>query len=352
MEQALDGDKAASTDESSNQEELYYFTYGPVCNELVRKRRGIVASHIQAAYLPEYRLTFALGGMVNIVPRRGYEVHGLLMKLATPEDWDRVVKFDAGWAPSRHTVIPYDADGKERDAVDARLVEVSHDVEDDLLDSPIEVLPECRYLELIAEGMRAHHVDDDYIQDQIMAVPFIPKKLPDEYQKCPLDTTLLSSSSSFLKSKTESKSGLPLLSFKKYLKLCDKQPAVGGDIYIIIDDGVFRIQKPSDIDKVPAAKWLLVNGHGKPDCSLMIHQAMVDLSIPLCDEMNQLTPLHFAWAENQIVEVLMHKHQCPCSKVAMLKPESDDDKSGSSSSSSVFIQSVMRTSKRFSMSKK
>lgn len=335
-------------------------------DDLVRKRRDICVGEMQAAYLPDYRLTFAIGGLANIVPRIGYEVHGLLMKLATAQDWERLLSFDAGSTPSFHNVIPYKyADPEERregdpreegEPIQARFVEFTGQVEDEFLDLPIETLPQCRYLELIAKGMAQYGVDEDFIDCQIMATPFEPKRPPEEYRKIPLDCKYLgkalkSSSSapdllsvrkaskkllrklSFKKEKEESRSSLsnstirgpslsslPRISFPKYQELCQKQQPGGktdGDVFFIVDSLVYRIQRP-DISKVPMAKWLYRNGHGKPDVSLIIHKLIVDHDIPMCDKLEEFTPLHFAWVENHIVEQAVEMYRCDCTKVAKI----------------------------------
>ena len=360
MEQPQDSNGGSS----DSNEQLFHFAYGPVVIDLVRKRRGIAVEHIQPAFLPEYRLTFVIGGMANIVPRRGYEVHSLLMKLASLGDWERVQKCDAGSTPSSHTVTPYDKAGNEGEPVNARLVEFSDEVDDEFLDSPVEILPQCRYLEMIAAGMRAHGVDDDYMQDQIMAVPLAPKRTPEDYQQVPRDPKLLASSKvSLLRSSTSSSRSsansattspaLPQISFQKDIKLCLKQPAVGGDLFFILDDAVFRVQQP-EIDRVLAVKWFKTHGHGKPVLALLIHKLVVDPDIPLCDELNQMTNLHFAWAYNHVVESLIVKYQV--TKVAMLKlngkgEDFDGIDHRISASSSVFLRTVKRTSKRFSLNK-
>lgn len=314
-------------------ESYWYFGYGTVVNKLVRQRRGIavVEDSIIAAYLPDYRLTFAVGGMANILPRRGYEVHGILMKLSTAADWDLVKKWDAGSTPSKHFVYPYnnseedDDEKEEKEPIEAHFVEFSGEVEDEFLDSPIEVLPEARYLELIAQGLRAHRVSDDYIQDEVMSVPFVPKTKPEDYARPPMDSEYLTSRNSKFSlrrssSKRHTETDLPLISFEKYKNLCERQFVKGGDqdVLFILKDAVFRITKP-DIEKVPAVKWIYRNGHGRPDCSLMLHKLKVDPDIPLADEQEQMTQLHYDFLENQLVEIVIQKYQCSCSKVAMLE---------------------------------
>ncbi|CAB9521600.1 expressed unknown protein [Seminavis robusta] len=353
------GQPSNDTESQQPQQELYYFAYGPVVNDLVRKRRGIHVDEIRSAFLVDYRLTFAIGGMANIVPRRGYEVHGLLMKLTSQEDWEALIKFDAGSTPSYHRVIPYRYDDNterregdprtESDPVNARFVEFSDKVEDEFLDSPIETLPQCRYLELIAQGMNQYGVDEDYIDAEIMATPFVPKCPPEEYQQVPLDFKLLAPPSKKIMARhsTTSAPTLPKISFCKYQKLCQKQPATGGDTYFIVDECIYRIHQV-DIAKVPAAKWFHINGHGKPDCSLLLHKLIVDPDIPLCDHIYEMTPLHFAWVENRIVEQVIQKYQCQVTKVAMLKEEDDKQEHPHGRLRSV----VARTSKRFSLTKR
>merc|ERR1719198_2353884 len=52
----------------------------------------------------------------------------------------------------------------------------------------------------------------------------------------------------------------------------------------------------------PCAIWCNSNGHGKPDMTLLIHRTVVDPDLPPVDTLEELTPAHFAWAENMAVE--------------------------------------------------
>lgn len=341
--------EAAAAAPISSNEEYYYFCYGPVVDDLVRQRRDLNVDSLHAAYLPNYRLTFSIGGLANIVQRTGYEVHGLLMKLASREDWERLLSYDAGSTPSFHRVIPYIYDDPQQrregdprtvgEPVLARFVEFSGDVEDEFLDAPIEVLPQCRYLELIAKGMEKYRVDQDYIDAQIMATPFEPKRPPEEYRTVPLDCKHLASSSSstgnmfpFAKQKMRrhksdiptdhlTPQSLPRITFDKYLQLCQtnstEEQRAFTDVFFIVNDYVYRIVQP-DITKIPMAKWLFRNGHGKQDVSLVIHKLIVDHDIPLCDSLEEMTPLHFSWVENHIVEQLLEMYHCECFKVAKI----------------------------------
>ena len=302
---------------SDDETDLYYFGYGPIVNDLVRQRRGIHTTEIRAAYLSDYRLTFAIGGLANVVHKRGYEVHGLLMKLAQKEDWKRVQEFDAGSTPTVKYVTPYDAPGGP---IKASLVEFPGNIADSLLDGPIEKLPQDRYLNLIALGMRQYHVDNDYIEDNIMAVPFVPKRLPKDFERLPC-----------------LKEDVPEISLRKYQQLCRK---ARGDVYFVLGEGVFRVNKP-DLES-PAVRWLAQNGHGKEDCALTIHKLVVDPDIPLVDEVSEMSPLHYAWAENHCAEI-MEQFGLSCHKVATLERTSDGEGGGTSR----FASMKKSLSKRF-----
>ena len=69
----------------------YYFGFGPVCNPLVRKRRGIrLAEDPRPAYINDHRLTFSFGAVADVIRQTGFQVHGLLMKFDSREDWEKV----------------------------------------------------------------------------------------------------------------------------------------------------------------------------------------------------------------------------------------------------------------------
>ena len=63
------------------------FSFGPMVNPLVRERRGILTYDEQPAILQDYRLTFHFGGVANVVHQRGYEVHGIFMRISNEECW-------------------------------------------------------------------------------------------------------------------------------------------------------------------------------------------------------------------------------------------------------------------------
>lgn len=290
---------------NTDPKDIYYFGYGPICNDLVRRRRGIETAKIQAAYLPDYRLTFAFGGNANIVSKVGYEVHGLLMKLKSHEDWEKLRDFEAGNTPTIRTVVPYhtsycdndshngdshnaDCDFAAKDtppnAVQAFLIEMPNNVDDTLLEAPIERLPQERYLKLIAEGMRQYQVDEDYIIDQIETCPFIPKRNPADYFTFPVAKKVRK------------------ISLARYQKLCQRAKEVEGDLYFCLGRQVFRLGEHDPAN--PLATWFETHGHGKICCTYMVHLTVVDPEIPFLDDPTEVTPLHIAWAENHLVEVV------------------------------------------------
>ena len=313
---------------SSSSKDIYYFGFGPIVHDMVRKRRDIEVVDIQPGVVYDYRLTFAIGGIANIVPKVGYEVHGLLMRIKSKDDWEKLMSFDSGKIPTIRTVVPYNAihkvasvDGnnsgtestllQEEDseelqssssgpqhphnadddfgpssstgAIQAYLIEHSENVEDTLLEAPIERLPQERYLKLIAQGMRKYKVDEDYVTDQIEACPFIPNRKPDDYFSFPVAKRV------------------PKISFAKYLKMCARG-SVEGDLYFILGTKVFRMGEHDPAN--PLAKWFETHGHGKDDCTYMVHLTVVDPEIPFLEDASQVADLHIQWAENHLCEVV------------------------------------------------
>lgn len=273
--------------------DIFYFGFGPIVNDMVRKRRNIHTKSIQAACLRDFRLTFCFGGNASIVPQRGYEVHGLLMKLESKEDWKRLLEFDSGNSPTLHDVFPYD---DPDNPVVAYLFEIQIPEGDvSKLDEPIERLPQERYLKLIAQGLRQHQVDEEYIDYQIMAVPFIPNRKPEEYYTFPQQTT-----------------PLPTWTWNTYQKKCAK----GNKVYFILGNSIFLLKYTNEDN--PLCQWLKFHGHGKRDVTLAVHKTVVDPEIPLADTQEDITPLHIAWAENHCVEVV-EQYEMSAVKVAVLK---------------------------------
>ena len=338
-----DDRKVPTLDCANDNRGIYYFAYGPMTNSVVRQRRGIQATVIRAAYLPEHGLSFAVGGLASIVPRRGYDVHGILLKLESEEAWQRVQEFDAGSISSIREVIPYhegycvdDADTPVpyQKPVRAHVLTFSDQVERQSLDTQTKKgIPSERYLKLIEQGLTQHNVDSDYISGEIMAIGFLPKKGPENFERIP-----------------HRQKSLPKIRFKKYLALCKKGD--GKKIYFILQDGIYRTIKEKEVDfEDPAARWFQRNGHGKADCSFQLHRLVVDPDMVPCEDSSELSSDHFDWIENHIVELT---RQCnfQCEKVAILKKEGGGMTRRMSSNGSLvsFFRSNSRRRKRNSNS--
>lgn len=344
---------------------IYYFGYGPIVHPLVRERRGIQRSHVQAAMLLEHRLTFAYGGVVNMVPQRGFQVHGLLIQFDSTKDWARFQEFDAGYDLDEVQVYPYTDDGMppdlENDEDDdnsssnsnncnnnglpiTAYAFVMKDFDGNKLDkvtaSTIEKLPQERYLKLISSGMRAHNIDDDYIEDQILSIPYSPKAKPEDFRTFPLRPSSLSSFTGPVSASTSSATAsggpnssssrrrgsltrlrggrnhqqssssvdagprgtVPTITFHDYeTRLC--RNAGPHQVYFVIGMKVIQIDPPFQPHN-PCVVWFRQRAHGGPDLTLTLHKTVIDPDIPLVYTLEDLTPLHFAWAENHCIEYL------------------------------------------------
>jgi len=291
---------------------VYYFGYGPIVHPVVRHRRGVPIASVQAAILYDHRLTFAFGGTVNVLPhQRGYEVYGVLLKFDSLLEWKHFQKFDGGHYQSNLvTVYPlktpdcpvqaftfvYDAPLEQGALANA-----------DADTIPIEKLPQERYLKLIADGLRQLHIDPEYIDDQIMSVPYTPKTKPENF--CTFDT--LNSHNRNCKQKPPRN-----ITFQKYQAMCQRQlKRKHKQVYFVIGNKVLKILSDSDSnsnskandqdqEENPCFKWFLTNVHGQGDLTLKVHKLVVDPDIPMVDASEDLTPLHFQWAEHHVYEYL------------------------------------------------
>jgi len=89
-------------EDDTDTEGIYYFGYGPIVNPLVRQRRGFGAdvipeAHIQPAILYDHRLQFIEGGTANIIPCRGWDVKGVLIKFQSIEELHQLHSFDLNY---------------------------------------------------------------------------------------------------------------------------------------------------------------------------------------------------------------------------------------------------------------
>jgi hypothetical protein len=337
----------------------WYFCVGPLVNPAVRDRRRLNSTdHHQAAVLLDYRLIFTHSG-AHVVPKIGYNVHGVVMRVPHDDDWQRIVDVDSGaWQQIPVNVYPYgtkknhhshhqhqkqkhqsshdddaplepdtndDDDAVEDDDIVAAVckgrrpihayVSIINEYDESQHGEPLEKKPQERYLRLIAEGMRHHGVDETYVTDEVMSCPFVPKRTPEDWYTFP--TTFAATTATQLhrkKSCNDDKNAqssnseqdhqqqqLPVITMKKYEKLCRKNKKPNSDVYFILHNYVLKMGTHDPQN--PIALWIRGLGHGKADLCYTVHQIVVDPDIPWARTRGDMTLLHYAWAEDHVFEV-------------------------------------------------
>ena len=330
MDEQHDSDNNSAAD--NDQDDIYYFGVGPIVNPQVRKRHRVQVSQEQPAVLPDFRLTFNYGGIANVVQQRGYDVHGIVMKFESRQEWNGFVHTNVGnnlsklvkVYPYKHDsdqlnkknhkmdgrseysdeeedefpdlsqemdILDIDNGNKDREYIEAYVFHIRpEEFKHDDLDLPIEQLPSERYLRLIANGMSYYNINPEYVQDQIMAIGFVPKRTPDQYMKF------------------ETVPPLPKIPYRKYLRICENSfesnKKKQSRLYFVLGKYVFEMLVSENQRLNPGTEWVLEFAHGKPDIVLILHKLLVDPDIPVVDTQEELTPLHYAWAENHSVEFL------------------------------------------------
>lgn len=288
-------------DRGRGADDFWYFGYGPMVHPSVRQRRDINVMDEQPAVLPDHRLTFAFGGVASIMRKRGFDVHGILMRCCTESDWEKLRGQESGYFPTSLEVYPYGKslltrkESPELDDSDSQVIEtppvrayafVMNDFEEKTAaaDSLTEKLPHERYLKLIAAGMSKYSVEEDYVNDEILGVPFTPDRKPHEYLTFPrwpgfpVDTDL------------------PKMSYKRYQKYCQKSNKAQ---LCFISGKHLILCAPHDI-KHAGSIWFREHGFGKPDVSCHLQTCIVNPSLPYCRTPDEMTPAVQAWAENQM----------------------------------------------------
>lgn len=243
--------------------------------------------------LPEYRLTFGHGGAVNAIKQRGYEVYGVLFGFDTQQDWEHFQQFDAGYHLEEVLVYPLmdpSDNPTENEPMRAYTSVYNREYSDSCdkhkdknMSNALEQFPQERYLQLIASGMRAYDIDEEYIEDHILSIPYTPKTKPEHFKTFP-----------------QRKAVLPKMEWRRYYdRLC--RNAAAGEIYFVIGNKIIAVdsrQNPAN----PCIEWMQNRMHGFPDSTLMLHRTVVDPDLPMVDDPKQITPLHTAWAENHLIE--------------------------------------------------
>jgi hypothetical protein len=297
------------------QESIYYFGYGPMIHPTVRYRRGVQVLDEQPAILRNHRLTFAFGGVASVVQQRGYEVHGVVMRCQSQSDWEKIKGSEIGYYPKQVSVHPYadtpselpvfsgspEEDEAEETPPIKAFVLIQTEVDESKLDLPPERLPQERYLRLIAKGMAKYHCDEDYVNDQIVGVPFEPSRRPSNYLVFPTLQMNCTSESTYERSQN-----LPVITFEGYERLCAEGRSRSDDgkspkhLYFILGNHVILTHNPCKDH--PGFLWLVANAFGKKDVTFYLHMTHLDPDIPFCGNKDDINPaIHCSWAENLLV---------------------------------------------------
>lgn len=288
---------------------IYYFGYGALVNPISRQRRGINTCQAQAASLPDYRLTFAFGGAANIVKKKGWEVHGILMRVSSPKDFEILRDFDTGYDCVQVDVVPYKdywnecSDDEEegetlcgyRNSLRGKQpikanVFVMHQDEDENNELPMDKLPQERYLRVIASGMKSYGVNDDYIAEEIMDTPYIPNRNPMDYMRFPPASKLI-----------------PRMNLLEWdierARMIQRANAANQNLLLLrIGRHVIKVQDDHDPES-PFNVWVKGRcGEGKEDATWCVIQTLFDPDLPLINSADEVSILHQEWAENQMVE--------------------------------------------------
>jgi len=312
-------DLSQSSQQTGNN--ILFFGYGPIVNEIVRKRRNIRTTDLQAAFLDGYRLSFEFGGVANVVRQRGYRVHGVLMTLTSLRDFKKLQSYDIRRQVEQRLVFHYPKGGfnydededteeekEELASAMAYFIEFPDDVQETLLSNsnPVgESLPQEGYLKLIAEGMQQNKVMREYIEDSILNIPYIPDRPVNDYLKFP-DAPKVAR-----------------ISFSTYQNLCETSTSNdGGEIYFVLGDSVFSLGQHDPNN--PLAKWLEEHGHGKGDITFFVQIVLMNPNMPFCRRRSEVTPAHVAWAENQLRETIQ-QHGLQAMKIFEFVKENESE---------------------------
>lgn len=265
-------DEPSTTEQGSG---ILYFGYGAMVNPISRARRGVHTLNERPATLEDYRLTFAYGGAGNILRKRGWSVHGVVMECKTEKDWELLKEFDAGYDCIEVEVYPYESE----EPVKAQVFVMALD-ECENAKLPTEKLPQERYIRIIAKGMRHHGVDDEYIDYSILNVPYIPNRKPKDYLSFP--------------QKIAGKGKLKVISYEEYVKKAKKKA------WFLIGNRIVQLGEHDPNSNF--IQMLFLRVIGQPDATWVTLQTLYDPDLPLCESREDITPLHIAWAENQMVD--------------------------------------------------
>jgi len=246
-----------------------YFGYGAMCNPVSRQRRGIEASNLRAAFLPNFRIDFSVAGVANIVPTpQGPGVHGVLMEFESEEMWAKVIASESGYADKEVPVVPYG----DKAPIEAHAFYMAGTQEENpAKQQDKEGKPQERYLKIIAQGIREHRVDGDYIQGSILGAGCVMSRKPDGCLSL------------------HTRGGpLPTVPFQEYEKRAESTPC------FLLHDRIVDLVGDLPADDQPLVKFLRVAAIGKPDFTKAILERIYDPDMPDSDQ--------WKWAEDQCVD--------------------------------------------------
>jgi len=223
-----------------------------------------------------------------------------------------------------------------------RVVDGGHNHSSKRSESIFVGMPQERYLKLMADGLRSLHIDETYIQDEILSVNYIPNArdhitnaerdyrtfpmligmdtLPklsyDKYDKTVLAANTVASSASgssgsvSLPKRHASWGGGSSKHTNNNKGGGDPEPSQNQqqDLYFIVGKKIIKLPQQDGPMKLGAAnactRWIKELCHGKYDITHLVQQTFVD---PECElpviqsDTDSITPEHHAWAEHTVL---------------------------------------------------
>ena len=268
---------------------MYCFVYGATCNPISRARRGIQTRSAQPSILQDYRISFGQGGAANILPKRGWTVHGVLLECETFHDVELLKEIGANYQCEKVLVYPYD---NEEEPILAHVHVMSKEQQPET-----DELPQERYVRIIGEGLKYHGVDQEYIDYQIMNVHYTPN--PKILLQFPLQQH------------KKHAAALKEISYTTYISKSHR------NLWFLVGQKVIEIQVPHN-KRDPFVEWAKQELVGKPDSTWFMLQLMYDPSLPVCQTVADVQEEHIAWAEHQLVEKFQESH-VPAVAVAVVE---------------------------------
>jgi hypothetical protein len=277
---------SATTNQSVSS--VFYFGYGAMVNPTSRARRGVKTCSERPAILRDFELSFLLTGAATVNPAVGQEVHGVLMEFQDEKHWKIIQEFETGYDVLTGPVYPYGS----QDAIQAHYFQLPllERIQHALNQEPRK--PQERYLKLIASGMEHHGVSQEYVEQNIKSVDFIPTRRALEYLSFPLVTT------------ADTQEDLAVFTWQEYIErsitVDTSTTESSRNPCFLIGDKVVEIVNPDP--ESPVYSWMKGHAVGKKCCAFVIYQSLYDPDLPVCQEPGDLQDLHYRWAENQLVE--------------------------------------------------